>query len=119
MADLTLTQNVCRNIHRETAHQLREYRVSYQVRLNFALVLMLLTVTLLVLLYLPLEQNREKNFKTILHIIYIHYIYWSVPNKHVFLHVKQLSIYYKYLMSIISSRLPALMDVRHVQPVCC
>lgn len=27
--DLTLTQNVCRNIHRETAYQLREYRVSH------------------------------------------------------------------------------------------
>lgn len=28
VADLTLTQNVCRDIHRETANQLREYRVS-------------------------------------------------------------------------------------------
>lgn len=29
VVDLTLTQNVCRNMHRETANQLREYRVSY------------------------------------------------------------------------------------------
>lgn len=28
-ADLTLTQNVCKNIQRETANQLWEYKVSY------------------------------------------------------------------------------------------